>query len=213
MLIDAADNDHGHGKYFQANDSSALSSALNLALSDIYARMGSAAAGTGNSSTLQVGTQFYQALYDPTDWHGTIKAFNLNPSTGALGAPVWTTDTAIVSGSTAPVFESWSTVATPVKITLDYANFSAAQQAALNATLPTNVSGTELISWAKGTANSKLRTRTRLLGDIVNSSLGMAIPAQKTAISLLGDTSYITYLATKASNMNSSILEIGRAHV
>ncbi|QXW45724.1 pilus assembly protein [Pseudomonas amygdali] len=206
MLIDAADNDHGHGKYFQANDSSALSSALNLALSDIYARMGSAAAGTGNSSTLQVGTQFYQALYDPTDWHGTIKAFNLNPSTGALGAPVWTTDTAIVSGSTAPVFESWSTVATPVKITLDYANFSAAQQAALNATLPTNVSGTELISWAKGTANSKLRTRTRLLGDIVNSSLGMAIPAQKTAISLLGDTSYITYLATKASNMNSSIL-------
>lgn len=32
MLIDAADNDHGHGKYFQANDSSALSSALNLGI-------------------------------------------------------------------------------------------------------------------------------------------------------------------------------------
>ncbi len=76
----------------------------------------------------------------------------------------------------------------------------------MNATLPPNVSGTELISWAKGAASSKLRTRTRLLGDIVNSSLGVAIPAQKTAISLLGDTSYITYLATKASSMNSSIL-------
>ncbi|RMV90306.1 putative Type IV pilus-associated protein [Pseudomonas coronafaciens pv. garcae] len=206
MLSDAANDTHGHGRYFQANDSAGLTSALNLALSDIYAKVGSGAGGAANSSTLQTGTQFYQTLYDPTDWHGTVRAFNLDQVTGTLSTPVWTTDTAIVSGSTPPVFESWSTLATPKRITLDYANFSPAQQAALNATLPTNVTGTELIAWAKGTANAKFRTRTRLLGDIVNSSLGTAFPLQKTAADLTGDTTYTAYLATKASSMTPSIL-------
>ncbi|ELP95566.1 pilus assembly protein [Pseudomonas syringae] len=206
MLNDAANDTHGHGKYFQANDSSGLSSALDLALSDIYAKVGSGAGGAANSSTLQTGTQFYQTLYDPTDWHGTIKAFNLDKITGALSAPVWTTDTAIVTGSTPPVFESWSTLSTPTRIPLEYANFSPAQQTALNATLPTNATGAELIAWAKGTANAKFRARPRLLGDIVNSSLGIALPSQKTASDLTGDTAYTTYLATKANSMTPSIL-------
>lgn len=206
MLNDAANDTHGHGKYFQANDSAGLTSALNLALSDIYAKVGSGAGGAANSSTLQTGTQFYQTLYDPTDWHGTIKAFNLDKITGALSAPVWTTDTAIVTGSTPPVFESWSTLSTPTRIPLEYANFSPAQQTALNATLPTNATGAELIAWAKGTANAKFRARPRLLGDIVNSSLGIALPSQKTASDLTGDTTYTTYLATKANSMTPSIL-------
>ncbi|RMR91489.1 pilus assembly protein [Pseudomonas coronafaciens] len=206
MLNDAANDTHGHGKYFQANDSSGLSSALDLALSDIYAKVGSGAGGAANSSTLQTGTQFYQTLYDPTDWHGTIKAFNLDKITGALSAPVWTTDTAIVTGSTPPVFESWSTLSTPTRIPLEYANFSPAQQTALNATLPTNATGAELIAWAKGTASAKFRARPRLLGDIVNSSLGIALPSQKTASDLTGDTTYTTYLATKANSMTPSIL-------
>lgn len=84
---------------------------------------------------------------------------------------------------------------------LGYASFSPAQQAALNATLPTNATGAELIARVKGTANAKFRTRTRLLGDIVNSSLGIALPSQKTASDLTGDTTYTTYLATKANSM------------
>ncbi len=206
MLIDAADDNHGHGKYFQANDSAGLNTAFNLALSDIYAKAGSGGGGVSSSSTLQAGTQFYQTLYDPTDWHGTVRAFNLNATTGALSAPVWTTDSTIVSGSTAPVFESWNTGAIPSRITLDYANFSPAQQLAFTSTLPTGVTGPEVIAWAKGTANAKLRTRTRLLGDIINSTLGAGLPTEKTATDLVGDTSYTTYLANKNSNMTYSLL-------
>ncbi|MFJ4145421.1 pilus assembly protein [Pseudomonas sp. NPDC089734] len=206
MLIDAADDNHGHGKYFQTNDSASLNSALNLALSDIYAKAGSGGGGVSSSSTLQAGTQFYQTLYDPTDWHGTIRAYNLDATTGALSGPVWTTDTTVLSGSTAPTFESWSTGTIPSKITLDYANFSPAQQLAFNSTLPTGVTGPEVIAWAKGTANSKLRTRTRLLGDIINSPLGAGLPTEKTATDLVGDTTYTTYLATKASSMTYSLL-------
>ncbi|MBX8617228.1 pilus assembly protein [Pseudomonas cichorii] len=206
MLIDAADDNHGHAKYFQANDSAGLNTALNLALTDIYAKAGSGGGGVSSSSTLQAGTQFYQTLYDPTDWHGTVRAYNLNATTGALSSPVWTTDSTIVSGSTAPVFESWSTGTTPARIALDYTNFSPAQQLAFTTTLPTGVTGPEVIAWAKGTANAKLRARTRLLGDIINSTLGAGLPTEKTAADLVGDTSYTTYLANKASNMTYSLL-------
>lgn len=207
MLIDAANDTHGHGKYFQTNDSAGLTSALNLALSDIYAKAGSGGGGAANSATLQAGTRFYQTLYDPADWHGTIIAYDLNATTGALVSPaVWTTDTLIVTGVTAPVFESWSTGTTPARISLDYANFSTDQKATLNTGLPTGVTGTDLIPWTKGTANAKLRTRTKLLGDIINSPLTAALPTDKTSADLTGNTSYSTYLAKKATSMTYSLL-------
>ncbi|RMU41947.1 pilus assembly protein [Pseudomonas syringae group genomosp. 3] len=206
MLIDAADSTHGRGKYFQTNDSAGLNSALSLALSDIYAKAGSGGGGAANSSTLQAGSRFYQTLYDPSDWHGTIRAYNLDATTGALSTPFWTTDTTITTSAQAPVFESWNTAASPAKIPLDFTRFTQAQRDAFTATLPNGVSGADMIAWAKGTANANLRPRTLLLGDIVNSSLGAALPTEKTAADLLGDTSYTTYLSTKANNMSYSLL-------
>lgn len=206
MLIDAADNNHGHGKYYQTSDSAGLTAALNLALSDIYAKAGSGGGGATNSTTLSSGTRFYQTFYDPSDWHGTIQAFNLNATTGALSAAVWTTDSLITNTTPGPIFESWSTAATPTKITLNYANFTTAQKAILDANLPTGVTGTNLIAWTQGTANAKLRPRTRLLGDIINSPLTAALPSDKTSGDITGNTSYSTYLTTKAANMNYSLL-------
>jgi type IV pilus assembly protein PilY1 len=45
-----------------------------------------------------------------------------------------------------------------------------------------------------------------LLGDIINSPLVLAAPTDQTASDLVGDTTYSTYLATKAANMNSSLV-------
>ena len=205
MLIDAADESHGRGKYFQANDSAGLTSALNLALSDIYAKAGSGGAGTANSATLQTGTRFYQTLYDPTDWHGTIRAYSLDDTTGSVGSTVWNTDNTITSSSTAPTFETWNT-ATNAKIALDYTALSAVQQTTFNATLPTGVTGAQLLAWSKGTANSRLRTRTRLLGDLVNTNLAAALPTDKTSTDFSTGTSYTDFLATKASKMTYTLL-------
>lgn len=205
MLIDAADESHGRGKYFQANDSAGLTAALNLALSDIYAKAGSGGGGTANSATLQTGTRFYQTLYDPTDWHGTIRAFNLDTTTGAVGTTFWNTDNTITSTSTAPTFETWNT-ASATKVALDFTTLSPAQQASLNATLPTGVTGAQLIAWAKGTANARLRARTRLLGDLVNTNLAAALPSEKTSTDFGTGTSYTDYLAVKASRMDYTLL-------
>ncbi|WP_295473150.1 PilC/PilY family type IV pilus protein [uncultured Pseudomonas sp.] len=204
MLIDAADNNHGRGRYFQANDSAALNSALSLALGDIYAKVGSGGGGASNTSTLQTGTRLYDTRYDPADWHGTIRAFDVNATTGDLGSLLWSTDSTITSGANT-TFESWNT-ATSARINLDFNSFSQPQQAAINATLPSGVDGPALINWSKGSANANLRTRSVLLGDVINSPVVAAMPADKTATSLQGDTSYSTYLTSKAAGMISSLL-------
>ena len=202
MLLDAADSTHGRGKYFQANNSAGLTSALNLALSDIYAKAGSGGGGAASSSTLATGTRYYQTLYDPTDWHGTINAFNLNPATGESDSLAWTTDTTITANTTAPVFETWAASRVP----LDYLNLTATQQAAITATLPTGVTGPELIAWAKGTANTKLRARTRLLGDLINTNMAVAMPSAKTSTDFGTGPSYTDYLDRKAASMPLRLL-------
>ena len=208
MLIDAAT--YGHGQYYQANDSAGLTDALNGALSDINAKAGSGGGGAANSTTLTTGSRFYQTLYDPSDWHGTVRAYNLD-SSGNLSAAVWSTDTKIVNTATAPVYQSFNT-ATSLPITLNYTNFSTAQQSALTQTIPAGtalqygITGTDLINWAKGTAKNGLRPRTRLLGDIVSSPLAAALPSNQTAADLVGDATYTAYLTTKAAGMNSNLL-------
>lgn len=204
MLSDAAR--YGAGKYYPATNSEGLSSALSSALSDITSKAGSGGGGTSNGATLTSTSSFYQTTYDPKDWRGTIRAFGFN-STGTVNtaAAQWTTDTAIVPGATAPIYQSWNT-ATNVPVTLAYGNFSPAQQASLSQGLPTGVTGNDLVEWSKGVNRTGLKVRSVLLGDIINSPLVLASPNDQTASDLVNDTSYSTYLTTKAANMNASLV-------
>ncbi|MBI6619744.1 pilus assembly protein [Pseudomonas corrugata] len=204
MLSDAAR--YGAGKYYPATNSEGLSSALSSALSDITSKAGSGGGGTSNGATLTSTSSFYQTTYDPKDWRGTIRAFGFN-STGTVNtaAAQWTTDTAIVPGATAPIYQSWNT-ATNVPVTLAYGNFSPPQQASLSQGLPTGVTGNDLVEWSKGVNRTGLKVRSVLLGDIINSPLVLASPNDQTASDLVNDTSYSTYLTTKAANMNASLV-------
>lgn len=62
------------------------------------------------------------------------------------------------------------------------------------------------MEWSKGTNKVGLKVRSVLLGDIINSPLALASPTDKTASDLSGDTTYSTYLATKAASMNASLV-------
>ncbi|NYH09852.1 pilus assembly protein [Pseudomonas moraviensis] len=204
MLSDAAD--YGQGRYYQATDSAGLNAALSSALSDITSKAGSGGSGVASGTTLASGTSYFQTSYDPKDWRGTIKSFGFN-SAGAVNtsAVLWTTDTAIVPGATAPPYQSWNTL-NNAAVTLAYGNFSPAQQTVLGQGLPTGISGIDLVEWSKGTNKTGLKVRSVLLGDIINSPLVLASPTEKTASDLAGDTTYSTYLTTKASNMNASLV-------
>ncbi|CAN1604622.1 pilus assembly protein [Pseudomonas mediterranea] len=204
MLSDAAR--YGAGKYYQATDSEGLSSALTSALSDITSKAGSGGGGTTNGATLSSTSSFYQTIYDPKDWRGIIRAFGFTSAGTVNRAAVqWTTDTAIVPGATAPLYQSWNT-ATNAPVTLAYGNFSTAQQTTLSQNLPTGITGSDLVEWSKGTNKTGLKVRSALLGDIINSPLVLASPNDQTAADLLNDTSYSTYLATKATAMNTSLV-------
>jgi len=204
MLSDAAS--YGQGKYYQATDSTGLNAVLSSALSDITSKAGSGGAGTVSGTTTSSGSSFYQTTYDPRDWRGTIKSFGFT-STGTVNTStaLWSTDTTIVPGATAPTYQSWNT-ASNAAVTLAYGNFSAAQQAALSQGLPTGITGIDLVEWSKGSNKTGLKSRSVLLGDIINSPLVLASPTDKTASDLSGDTSYTSYLTTKAANMNASLV-------
>jgi type IV pilus assembly protein PilY1 len=204
MLSDAAS--YGQGKYYQATDSAGLNAALSSALSEITSKAGSGGSGVTSGTILASGTSYFQTSYDPKDWRGTIKAFGFTASGAVNTASVlWTTDTAIVPSATAPTYQSWNNQ-TSAAVTLAFANFSTVQQTALNQGLPTGITGADLVEWSKGTNKTGLKVRSVLLGDIVNSPLVLASPTDKTASDLSGDTSYSTYLATKAATMNSSLV-------
>jgi type IV pilus assembly protein PilY1 len=204
MLSDAAS--YGQGRYYQATDSTGLNAALSSALSDITSKAGSGGAGVTSGTTLTSSSSFYQTTYDPRDWRGTIKSFGFTSAgTVNTSAAQWTTDTTIVPAATAATFQSWNTLSNAA-VTLAYGNFSPAQQTTLSQGLPTGISGVDLVEWSKGTNKAGLKVRSVLLGDIINSPLVLASPADKTAADLSGDTSYSTYLATKAANMSASLL-------
>ncbi|WP_367373002.1 pilus assembly protein [Pseudomonas lini] len=204
MLSDAAS--YGQGKYYQAIDSVGLNSALSSALSDITSKAGSGGSGVTSGTTLTSNSSYFQTSYDPTDWRGTVKSFGFT-SAGIVNTAtvLWTTDTTIVPGATAPTFQSWNTQ-TNAAVTLAYSNFSSAQQTSLNQGLDTGITGSDLVEWSKGTNKTGLKARSVLLGDIINSPLVLAAPTDQTASDLVGDTSYSTYLTTKAANMNSSLV-------
>lgn len=204
MLSDAAS--YGQGKYYQATDSTGLNAALSSALSDITSKAGSGGSGVASGTTLASGTSYFQTSYDPKDWRGTIKSFGFT-SSGAVNTSttLWTTDTTIVPGATAPTYQSWNTTSNAA-VTLAYGNFSPAQQTTLSQSLPTGITGNDLVEWSKGTNKTGLKVRNVLLGDIINSPLVLAAPTDKTAADLSGDSTYSAYLTTKAANMNANLV-------
>ncbi|WP_130907842.1 PilC/PilY family type IV pilus protein [Pseudomonas sp. Sample_16] len=204
MLSDAAN--YGQGKYYQATDSTGLNAALSSALSEITSKAGSGGSGVTSGTILGSGSSFFQTSYDPKDWRGTIKSYGFTASgTVNTSAVQWTTDTAIVPGATAPTYQSWNSQTNTV-VTLAYANLSTAQQTTLNQGLPSGITGSDLVEWSKGTNKTGLKVRSVLLGDIINSPLVLASPTDKTASDLSGDSTYSAYLATKAANMNASLV-------
>lgn len=203
MLSDAAA--YGKGTYYQATDSAGLNTALSAALNDITSRAGTGGGVASDSSSLSSTSVFFQTQYDPTDWRGTIKAFAIaSDGTVNAAAPIWSTDKQIVPGITA-TYESWNSLTNAV-IPLSFLSFSLPQQLVLSANLPLGISGLDLVQWSKGTNKTGLKTRTVLLGDVINSPLAYASPTDNPASDSASDNSYSTYLDIKSNSMNPTLV-------
>lgn len=79
---------NSRGGFFSAADPVIFANELSRVLNNIQDRTSSAAAVSSNSTRMYSTTHLYQALFDPTDWTGQLKAFPLS-STGVVGTFVW----------------------------------------------------------------------------------------------------------------------------
>ncbi len=203
MLEDAAD--YGRGEYYTANDSAELNDSLTKAINAITAQAGSGGAGASSSATLTADTVYYKTLYEPSSWSGTIEAYRLNSVTGRTDTLLWTTDNTFTPSLNPASYQGFNTT-TNAPVTLDFGNLSAAQQSQLNGSVTSPLTGADLLSWSKGNTVAGLRTRSVLLGDVVNSSLERVAPETQSVSAIVGDTSYDSYLSFKTSELQTSLL-------
>jgi len=212
MMADAAEN--GTGTYYQANNEEELTAALQAALADIESRTSSAASVATNSTRLASDTFIYQARFSSGDWGGQLLAYPI----GAGGEIAELDDGVPVLGGKsgwnaaqempAPDDRNIYTFDPGEKTgkTFEWDNLSAGQQAYLNknASGVTDSLGEQRLAYLRGDdANEKpdgsFRTRSSMLGDIVNSDPTF-VGDQNYGFDLLPGSEGTSYKTFRASN-------------
>lgn len=169
---------NGRGKFLSAGNPEELIDSLLEIMLDIEARIGSASSVSVNGDQIykriDENTFMFQSSYDTVGWVGDIRAFKVDPNTGAIDLfnPEWT-------ASSVWAAEDWSTYWTNrVIATYDggngvpfrIASLTSAQQALLGA------NAADVLEYVRGRDNNEeqnggvFRNRTSRLGDIVHSS-------------------------------------------
>jgi len=158
----------------------------------------SVGANTIQSGEVKTGTQIYLAYYNPNNWWGSLVSEPLVFSSGALTASSvanWDASCVLTGGDCpkmgtdangnaltnitvqAPTDRTMLTWNGSKGIPFEWSNLTSGQQAILNNN-PTDGLGSDRLSWLRGnrtqeqeaTPPGSLRTRTSVLGDIIDSS-------------------------------------------
>ncbi|WP_444929603.1 pilus assembly protein [Microbulbifer sp. SSSA002] len=161
---------NSRGGFYSASDSATFAAQLTAVLSDISGRAGSASAVAANSTRLGTDTLIFQALFDSNDWSGEIKAIEMDTDGSLSSTAKWSTSSAgsiPTSGRTILTYDGTDTV------DFLWDNLTDAQKSALQGSDDESV-GEERLNWLWGNTVTGMRSRTYLLGDVVNSSPALA---------------------------------------
>jgi len=194
---------NGRGLFFSAEDPKSLSDAMQDMVDDIVSRTSSAASIATNSKKLDTGTTIYQASFDSGNWTGDLEAYAVKSdgtlatkTDGSLDDPKWKASTKI------PTSRKIKTLNDSTGQGVDFAwgSISATQQTALGSE--------DVLNYLRGDQSKEqdklggtFRTRTSLLGDIVNSD-PLFVSEDSFGYDKLAGTEgseYVTYLAGKSS--------------
>ena len=184
---------NGRGLFFSAEDPQSLSDAMQDMVNNIISRSSSAASIATNSKKLDTSTAIYQASFDSGNWTGELEAFAVK-SDGTLGDSLWKASTKI------PAEASRNIKSFNGSVGVDFAwgSISAGQQALVSENELNYLRGDQSQEQNKG---GTFRTRTSLLGDIVNSDPLFVSEENFGYDKLSGDegTFYVDYVAGKSS--------------
>lgn len=195
--------------YYAATNPAELFTALNATFSNIINTAASSSSAAANSTNIQTNTLLYQAKFSSNDWSGNLFAYPVQTG-GTLGSQYWDASTLIPSASSRTIL----TYNGSNGVAFDSSGCSAQTSSTISSaealSLNTNKYGivdnqcANRISWISGNTVPGMRSRTNVLGDIVNSdpifsynedfgysSLPAATGAEK--------TSYAGYVSGKAT--------------
>lgn len=196
------DGDGVPDNFHKATNPATLSASLEEILQGIAKAESTVAAIATNSTRLDTNTLIYQAKFSSFDWSGQLIAYRINAD-GTVGADAWDTDQSpqkIANHGVRKIF-SWNGSA---GIPFQWANLTTAQKAFLGS----GQEGEDRLNWIRGDQSKEqpsgsLRTRTKILGDIVNSdpvyvgvsTFGYENLPDKT----VGKDTYTNFVSTKYS--------------
>ncbi|OJS98603.1 hypothetical protein BEE62_15540 [Marinobacter nauticus] len=176
---------------FNASDEASLVAIINQIFEGVVDESGGSAASAAASSTsLQTDTAIFVAGFDSTDWTGELKAYRVNRRTSDEDdllepSPAWNAENKLpaaasrniltwVPDSSVTASVDWAKGRTePFKITATPGGLSAAQLVTLSSG---GIDAGDLVGWLRGDQSNEgseagdLRRRSRVIGDIVNSS-------------------------------------------
>lgn len=202
---------NSRGEFFSAQDPVTFANGLSSALSNMAARVSSAAAVTANTSRLNTGAQIYQAKFNSADWSGLLLAFNLEAD-GSLGELKWEASEQLPTPTARKIFTHNGTTGLAFTVA-NFFSLSTAQQAALDKSSSgvDDGQGMARIGWLRGDQSGEInqggsfRNRNNgVLGDIVNSDLlyikSLDFSYDSLPNGVPGKASYYSY---KQSNSNN----------
>jgi type IV pilus assembly protein PilY1 len=185
-------------------------------LSRAFARFAGEAIGSGsgltsNSSRLESDTQTFQALFDGT-WSGELQAFAVNTNGTLASTPRWKATTGLTAAtwSSRPIYfyNPQGNNASRYDV-FEWDNLSTGQQTALGSE--------QVVNYLRGDRsleedrNSGLfRTRTEILGDIVNSTpvyVGKGNAALYVGATFSGASSHASFVT--ATNSRTPVVYVG----
>jgi len=205
---------NSRGGFFSASEPAVFANELADVLEAIAAENKSSSSAIAASSTkLDVSTVVYQASYSSIDWSGRIVANKVNAD-GSIGAVAWDTNNMV---STSPASRNLiiglGAPSTVVKTALGFtgANYSLLPlylQVALAAG-GSAADALDRMAWMRGDKSKEgvtFRTRTGVLGDIINSSPFFVDKEADYGFSVLSGTEgekYTAFLETKKAWPNT----------
>ncbi|TAJ52127.1 MAG: hypothetical protein EPN60_15575 [Nevskiaceae bacterium] len=168
---------NGHGGFYSATSPDGFSNGIKDALTRVNERIGTGASLAANSTKLETGTTTYQAVYYTGRWKGDLKAFSVDPSTGAISStPNWIASSSDVFPAAGDrTIKTYNPTLSEGSREVDFTspdNLSTAQQTALGAS---STAQQAIIDYLRGDATNELRNggsyrnRDTALGDIVDS--------------------------------------------
>ncbi|CDS54199.1 Type IV fimbrial biogenesis protein PilY1 [Polaromonas sp. CG9_12] len=192
---------NGRGKFYPAKSADALSAAfadiLDNVINDTSKPLVSVSA---NTSRIRTNTLFYSAGYDGKEWSGYLKAYKVTNS-GIATNPEWNAADLLdaVTPINRVVLSHNGTSGVPFRWNSLPTTAPATQQTLLNST---DNRGSDRVDYlrgirtAEGTDVASLRTRTSILGDIVNSNI-LYLGAPSSSIKAPGYSAFITANAAR----------------